>query len=135
MHTFFVFILVSVLIAVSSLASASPCVGVDRQLDKKHKVALGKVIAKRLQAKKLTVLQSFRLDNWSIIYVASHEADEAFLFFAGDPLINDFITSWSGGAASGEEEEIKNWVIKNAKGIPYGLASCFAWHVTKGRDM
>lgn len=134
MRTLIAFILVPVLIATSSVAFSSPCDGVDRQLDKERKVELEPVIAKQLQASKVDVLQSFRMDNWSVIYVDTHEADEAFLFYAGDPLTNHFITLWSGGASSTEEEEIKQWVIKNAAGIPAGLADCFSWHVTKDRD-
>ncbi len=135
MRTLLAFILVPVLIAISSVAFASPCDGVDRQIDKERKVLLEPVIAKQLQVSKADVLQSYRMDNWSIIYVDTHEADEAFLFYAGDPLSNHFITLWSGGASSTEEQEIKKWVIKNATGIPIGLANCFAWHVTKDRDM
>lgn len=135
MRVFLVFLLVSALIGKTSGVYASPCDGVNRQLDKERKSLLEPVIAKQLQASKVDVLQSFRMDNWSVIYVDTHEADEAFLFYAGDPLTNHFITLWSGGASSSEEQSIKQWVIKNAAGIPTGLADCFAWHVTKDRDM
>lgn len=135
MRTLLAFIFMPVLVAISSVAFASPCDGVDRQLDKERKIALEPVIAKQLQATKVDVLQSFRMDSWSIIYVDTHEADEASLFYNGDPLTNHFITLWSGGASSTEEEEIKNWVMKNAPGVPTGLAGCFAWHVTNDRDM
>ena len=80
------------------------------------------------------MLQSFRVDGWSIIYVDTHQSDEAFLFYARDPLTSHYITLWSGAAASNEEETIKDWTLKNAPNIPLKLASCFAWHVTKDRD-
>ena len=102
---------------------------------KPNQPCLTPVIAKQLQVSKVDVLQSFRMDSLSIFYVDTHEADEAFLFYAGDPLTNHFITLWSGGASSSEEQVIKQWVIKNVAGIPTGLADCFAWHVTKDRDM
>jgi hypothetical protein len=83
----------------------------------------------------VTVLQSFRLDDWRIIYIDTHQSDETFLFYAHDPLKSHFITEWSGAAMIDEEEEMKSWTLKNAPGIPLRLASCFAWHVTKDRDM
>jgi len=92
------------------------------------------VIAKQLHAQKVDVLQAFRFDGWTILYVDSHEADEAFLFYSHDPLHNRFVTIWSGAAATNEEQSIRAWTLKNAPGIPPKLASCFAWHVTSDRD-
>ena len=66
--------------------------------------------------------------------VDTHQSDEAFLFYARDPLTSHYITLWSGAAASNEEETIKDWTPKNAPNIPLKPASCFAWHVTKDRD-
>jgi hypothetical protein len=66
-------------------------------------------------------------------YTWTHESDYQFLFFSGDPLSSHSVTAWGGAAAENEEQEIKDWTIKNAPGIPDHLASCFAWHVTKDR--
>ena len=122
-------------IAVASSAwAASPCDGVNRSLTNERKAALAPEIAKQLRYKRVDVLQSFRTGDWSIIYVDTHESDEAFLLYAQDPLKSRFITLWSGAATRNEEQTIRRWTLKNAPGIPPKLATCFAWHVTKDRD-
>jgi hypothetical protein len=70
-----------------------------------------------------------------IFFVETHVSDEPFLFYSGDPLANRYVTIWSGAARIDEEQDIYDWVIVNAPGIPVELAKCFAWHVTKGRAM
>ena len=124
-----------VFMTLTSVACASPCSGVDRQLSEERKAELAPEIAKQLNATRVDVLQSFRLGRWSIVYVDTHQADEAFLFFADDPLVNHYVTLWSGAASKSEEKSVKGWVVKNAPGIPHRLASCFAWHVTRNRDL
>lgn len=119
----------------SCAASASPCDGVDRSLSANRKSQLAPVIAKQLNVESAEILQSYRYRGWYIIYVGTHVSDEAFLFFSGDPTQGKYLTTWGGGAAASEEPEIKQWVLKNAKGIPPKLAGCFAWHVTKDRDL
>jgi hypothetical protein len=115
--------------------AASPCDGVDRSLTTERRAALAPAIVKQLHVSIVDVLQSFRFGGWSIIYVATHQADEAFLFYARDPLKSHYVTLWSGGARLDEGQAIKDWVLKNAPSIPSKLADCFAWHVTKDRDM
>jgi hypothetical protein len=114
---------------------ASPCDNVDRSLTEDSKAALAPAIASQLHAQKVDVLQSFRFDGWTILYVNSHNADETFLFYPHDPLNTRYITMWSGAAAWNEERSIRKWTLKNAPGIPKKLASCFAWHVTSDRTM
>jgi hypothetical protein len=114
---------------------ASPCDGVDRSLTEDRKSQLAPVIAKQLNVETAKILQSYRYRSWYIIYVNTHVSDEAFLFFSSDPTLNKYLTVWSGGAAVHEELEIKKWVLNNAKGIPPKLAGCFAWHVTKARNL
>jgi hypothetical protein len=121
-------------IATQPAWSQSPCDNVDRSLTDNSKVALAPVIARQLRAKKVDVLQSFRFDGWTILYVNSYDSDETFLFYPHDPLHTRYITMWSGAAAWNEEQSIKNWTLKNAPGIPPKLASCFARHVTNDRD-
>jgi hypothetical protein len=116
-------------------ASASPCDGVNRSLTEDRKTQLAPVIAKQLNIESAEILQSYSYRGWYIIYVNTHMSDEAFLFFSTDPTKSKYLTTWGGGAAASEEPEIKQWVLKNAKGIPSKLAGCFAWHVTKGRDL
>jgi hypothetical protein len=121
-------------VSVSAARAVSPCDGVDRSLTVEHRSAWAPEIAKQLSVSSVDVLQSFRVDGWNIIYVDTHQSDEVFIFYARDPLTSHYITSWSGAAASNEEETIKDWTLKNAPNIPLKLASCFAWHVTKDRD-
>ncbi len=52
--------------------SASPCDSVDRGLTDNSKAEWVPVIASRLHAQKVDILQSFRLEDWSIIYVDAH---------------------------------------------------------------
>ena len=113
--------------------SASPCDGVDRTLTDKDKAAWAHEIARQLHAQKVDLLQSFRSEGWTIVYVDSHEADEVFLFYSRDPLHSPYVTMWSGAAARNEEQSIRAWTLKNAPGIPQKLAGCFAWYVTNGR--
>lgn len=113
----------------------TPCDGIDRSLTAEQRSTWAPELAKQEAVPSVTVLQSFRLDDWRIIYVDTHQSDETFLFYGHDPLKSHFITEWSGAAMIDEEEEMKSWTLKNAPGIPLKLASCFAWHVTKNRDM
>ena len=125
---------VALVAATSSAWAALPCDGVNRSLTNERKAELAPKIAKHLGYKSVDVLQSFQSGNWSIINVDTHESDESYLFYAHDPLTSRYITLWSGAAPIHEEEAIKKWTLKNAPGIPSGLASCFAWYVTKDRD-
>src|ERR1017187_2701114 len=121
-------------IATRPVWSQSPCDNVDRSFTDNSKVALAPVIARQLRAKKVDVLQSFRFDGWTILYVNSYDSDETFLFYQHDPLHTRYITMWGGAAASNEEQSIKNWTLKNAPVSPPKLASCLAGHVTNDRD-
>ncbi len=113
--------------------NSRPCVGVDRALSKVRKAKLSAVIAKQEGVKKLEVLASFRFEAWQILYIAQENADDNFLFYAGEPLTSKPKGTWSGGASIFETAEIQMWVSKNVTGIPLPLASCFAWHVTLNR--
>jgi hypothetical protein len=120
---------------VPAVAHATPCDGVDRTLSDARKSQLAPVIARQMKIESADILQSYKYAGWYIIYVNTHVSDEAFLFFGGDPLQSKYLTAWGGAAAVFEGPQIRRWVFKNAKGIPTKLASCFAWHVTKDRDL
>ena len=109
------------------------CSGIDRTLPKERDKTLGPMIAKQLDAKHAQISQSFRFGGWSILYVSTGEADDAYVFYSGDPLRNRYVTLWGGVALENEEKEIRDWTLKNAPGIPRTLANCFAWHVTRER--
>jgi hypothetical protein len=129
------FLVAGMAVTALSVHAASPCDGVNRGLTNEKRAALESKIAKRLAMSSVDVLQSFQLGGWRILYVDTHQADEVFLFYSGDPLTSPEVTSWGGAAQVGEEQQIKDWTLKNARGIPSKLAGCFAWHVTKGRDL
>jgi hypothetical protein len=115
--------------------AATPCDGVNRNLTPQRKSEIAPSIAKQLQVPKVDVLESFQAGDWSIVYVDTHNSDDAFLFYPHSPLTSRYVTIWGGAAMRSEEKAIRDWTLKNAPGIPGRLASCFAWHVTKGRDM
>jgi hypothetical protein len=117
----------------SIMLSVSPCDCVDRSLTDKTKATWADEVARQIHAQRVDLLQAFRCEGWTIVYVDPHEADEVFLFYSHDPLHSSFITMWSGAAASNEEQSIRAWTFKNAPGIPRKLARCFAWYVTNGR--
>jgi UTP-glucose-1-phosphate uridylyltransferase len=119
---------------IAMTATASPCDGIDRSLSEARKTKLAPVIAKEEKVAKVKVLQSFRSDNWHIIYIENYVSDEPFLFYPGDPMTTKPISVWSGAATIYEEQEMKVWTLQNVPGIPENLASCFAWHVTMNRD-
>lgn len=114
-------------------AAASPCTGVDRSLDPDRRARLALAIAAQLKAPSVDVLKSFRHRGWQIVLVDTPLSDEAYLFYAGDPLKSTSLTAWGGAARVDEGPEIERWVRQNAKGIPRRLAACFAFHVTRDR--
>ena len=111
----------------------SACSGVDRTLPKERSKALAPILAKQLDAKHAEISKSFRFGGWSILYVSTGEADDAYVFYSGDPMQIKYVTLWGGVALENKEQEIRDWTLKNAPGIPRTLARCFAWHVTKER--
>jgi hypothetical protein len=124
-----------ILVISSVYASASPCDCIDRGLKSSQKEILKHEIEKQLKRTVYHVLQSFIYGEWSIIYVEPSESDEVFLFYAHNPLTSNYVAMWSGAAMHNEEKAIMYWVLENVPGIPEKLAACFAWHVTKERDM
>jgi hypothetical protein len=135
MYNFLISMLIAAIITTSSAACALPCDGVDRSISKEYVDILATAIAKQLKVASVEVLQLFKIDSWSIVYVDTHESDEAFLFYENDPLTSRYVILWSGAAACNEERQIKDWVIKNAPGIPEKLADCFAWYISKERNL
>jgi len=116
-----------------STAVGAPCDGIDRSLSAEAKLMLAPVIAKQLQTTAVDLLSSLKSGAWTILYVNPHDADEAFLFYSGDPLTSRYVTLWAGAATRDEESSIRKWVQANAPDAPPALAECFAWYVTKGR--
>jgi hypothetical protein len=121
------------LFAVSANVVVDPCDSVSRSLPNDRKAQLSAIAAGQLNATRVEVPEYFQFAGWRIIYVVPPAADEAYLFYRGDPKPANFVTQWSGAARTDEQSEIERWVLHNAKGIPKHLASCFAYHVTLAR--
>ena len=119
----------------SAVATASPCGSIKRDLSNSDKAEWSPAIARQLDVSNVTILQTFSLKDWIIVYIETPNSDPPFLFFHGAPDKTHYVTLWSGGAQHDEEASIRAWAIKNASGIPQDLAACFAWHVTKARDL
>lgn len=119
----------------SLAAHAAPCDGIDRTLTEERKAELAPVVAKQIKVKTVDVLQSYRDGTWHILYAKTHVTDNAFIFYKADPLKSTYVVAWGGQARPDEEATIARWINGKAKGIPPKLAKCFAWHVTKDRDM
>jgi hypothetical protein len=123
------------LLLVSGVAAASPCDSVRRDLSESQRTEWAGAIARQLNVPSVSVLQAFELSGWKIVYVDTPNSDSPFIFFHGAPDKVHYVTLWSGGARADEEASIRAWAIKSAPGIPSDLAGCFAWHVTKARDL
>jgi len=121
----------SALLAAAFSVAAAPCSGIDRSLPEADRARLAPLVAAQLNVPSADVLSRFRSGRWSIVYVDTHAADAAYLFFDGDPAERHFITLWSGAAAPFERSRVLAWVTKNAPGIPDHLAGCFASQVSE----
>lgn len=139
-------IITTLLICHVIAGKANPCTGVDRSLSANQRENFSPAIEQHLNnqlglkehisIEPQDVLQVFRLGHWHIVYVGTHVSDEPYLFYAHEPQkSSSYMTIWAGAAMSDEAPEIRRWLIKNASGIPGKLAKCFAWHVSKNRDM
>jgi hypothetical protein len=111
-------------------ATAAPCDGVSSALTEERSAELAPVIAGQLHINKARIVGLLRYAGWYIIHAETPASDPPFLFFNGDPIHHTYVALWSGGAKVGEGSNIERWALKNAKGIPTQLASCFAYQVT-----
>jgi hypothetical protein len=124
--------LIGTAILVAGSAMGAPCDGIDRTLSAADRAALAAPIAAQLHVPSVDVLQSFRDGAWRIVYVDSHVADEAFLFFSADPTRQHYLALWGGAATPAEAPGIETWAAAHAPGVPKALAACFAWRATGG---
>ncbi|MDD2686288.1 MAG: hypothetical protein PHY62_09045 [Gallionella sp.] len=113
---------------------ASPCDGVDFSLSEERKTRLAPIIAQQHGAEAVEILKSYSYRSWHIFFVNRYVADDMYFFFRSDPSQSKYLSTWSGDTSHTNEQELKQYVIKKAKGIPSELAGCFAWRVTHGMD-
>jgi len=125
----------ALLVLFASLACASPCDSIQRTLGAVRTGSIAPALRRQLRARSVEVLQTYSSGSWSILYVDTHEAERLYLFFSANPLRSRYVTEWSGTASPSDEQGILDWTLKNAPGIPAPLARCFAWHVTKDREL
>jgi hypothetical protein len=119
-------------LALLAPATPPPCAGVAASISAQRLNALAAPVAKQLHVARVDVLGSLGYGVWSILTVDSHVADQAYLFYAGDPATQSYVTLWSGAGRSDEEASIRSWVLAHAPGIPAPLAACFSYRVTHG---
>ena len=122
----------------SSLAMAATdvsCDSVHQGLTDVQKKEWSSAINAQLSGRLESINLAFELSGWTIVFVDTKESDPPFLFFHGNPAKTRYVTMWSGAATRSEQTEMRNWVLKNAPGIPEPLANCFAWHATHGQDI
>ena len=122
----------SLLIAVSC-ANASPCDRVSQPLTSAQRSNLSAAVAGQLQTVTAKILHAYRLGNWYLLYADTPDADEAFVFYRGDPLSHQYVALWSGAGAKTGQSELRSWARLNAPGVPETIAKCFAWSAVAGR--
>ena len=115
-------------------AQATPCSAYRRALDPPGTAALAQVVAAQMQVPAVKILDVFQFGSWHMVYVDTHAADEAVLFFPGDPVRHHYSKLWSGAARRTEALALREWARAGIPGLPPGLANCFGWYVTQGRS-
>lgn len=120
----------SLLLAVAAMlplrVAADACAGVDRALSDEDKSSLVAVVARQLQLRGVKLLQSWRSESWQVLHIAARDADNSFVFFAGDPRSERYRDAIGEFALPEGEAAIRHWLQQNLKGIPAPLAACVA---------
>lgn len=122
-----------ILVCNSSLAE-SHCENNIVQLDGNKSLVLKRNISKQVDVESVNIISIFSDRDWSVIYIETDVADNAFLFYPGNIYKGRFATLWSGAAGIAEEESLFQWAKDNAHGISDSLAHCFAWYSTHRRN-
>lgn len=102
----------------------TPCTNMSDKLSAAQRDSLQNNIKRQLKTERLNILEFFKEQNSSIVYIETYGADEAFVFYSGDEFKDDFITIWSGAAEISEEKNIEKWVKDHVPYIPDRLARC-----------
>jgi hypothetical protein len=113
--------------------ASAPCEGVTQKFSAERKSALEFAAARQLNISSASLIKSFSVNSWFIVYIDTHQSDEAFLFYSDDPTRVAYLNIWSGAAMRTETSSLEAWALRNTPGIPSRLASCFAWYATNGR--
>lgn len=126
-------ILLGLILPLSCVWAQTPCSGVDRDLGMtiEQITALKENIGSQINSKEIDILNVFKEKGWLVLYVETHNSDETYFFFSGDPLTSHYVTEWSGAATIFEGPELTEQFKKEAVGIPEHLARCIAWHIAE----
>ncbi len=120
--------------------AAAPCDGVNLSLTAQQKTVLAPIFVRQLKEKrpdfsglpdvtKVDVDSAARGDGWSVYYVGPNVADDAVLFYSGDPRTHEYLTFWTGWDPDATDRTIIDWEVAKMPAIPRRFAACFAWLV------
>jgi hypothetical protein len=113
-------------------AWADACTGVDTALSDADKAGLAPAVGRQLEVRGVKLLQSWRSGDWRVLHIAARDADDSYVFYAGDPLSQRFADAIGGFALPEGEAATRQWIVENIKGIPVGLAACVAQAAARG---
>lgn len=107
-------------------AAADACAGVDRGLNDEDRAGLGAVVARQLQLRGVKLLQALRSESWLVLHIAARDADNSYVFFAGDPHSERYRDAIGEFALPEGEAAIRRWLQENLNGMPPPLVACVA---------
>ena len=114
---------------------ARPCRNVQMRASTARLQAVASAISKTEGFPNSHVLAYYAAAGWFVVYTDASAGDERYLLYRGDPASGiKSKLSWSGAATMFETTEIRDWVVRDAPGVPRQLADCFAWQVTLGQQ-
>lgn len=114
------------LLAPVQVAAADACAGVDRELAEAEKPALTAAVARQLQLRGVRLQASLRRGDWRVLQIAARDADDSFVFYAGDPRSERYRDAIGVFALPEGEKAIRAWLRENHAGMPAELAACVA---------
>lgn len=108
------------------LRAASPCAGVERNLDEAEQKQLAPVIGRQLQLRGVVLKQALRSASWQVFLVGVRDADDSYVFYDGDPLSQRYIDAIGTFALPEGEAAIRRWLRDTFEALPEDLAQCLA---------
>lgn len=123
-------VLLSLLLA-PQLASADACASIDRSLNEADRTRLAPLVGRQLEVRGVTLKLSLRSGDWRAFLIGARDADDSFVFYAGDPASQRFVDAIGTFALPEGEKAIRQWLLENLKGMPAPLAACVAQEAVK----
>lgn len=119
------------LLFVPWLAAADPCAGIDRTLADADKAALAPLIGRQLELRGVTIRESLRRGDWRVFLIGARDADDSFVFYAGDPASQRYLDAIGVFALPEGEAAIRRWLSESFAAMPADLAGCVAQDAAK----